>query len=215
MAIIRKLDLEDAGDALSDMRGEVAAAVLQRMNPQKAACAAAMMSPSELGTAVTLMREESVMSMLVEAPPAARVHHRVSAAGSGGASAQLHGSAHCVAFAQQAHRRRRRGGDPLENETVPRLRRCSSLSTPTVQKQIFLELDPESMCSIITAAYDPVQPDSTRRGIHLTPESVSIIFTTIAPEVCAKMIRHMQTDALGCELAAGRDATRAHASTCG
>ena len=37
VAIIRKLDLEDAGDALSDMRGEVAAAVLQRMNPQKAA----------------------------------------------------------------------------------------------------------------------------------------------------------------------------------
>ena len=81
-----------------------------------------------------------------------------------------------------------------------------------LQKQIFLELDPESMCSIITAAYDPVQPDSTRRGIHLTPESVSIIFTTIAPEVCAKMIRHMQTDALGCELAAGamQRATRTH-----
>ena len=78
IAIIRKLELEDAGDALSDMRPEVAAAVLQRLNPQKAACAAAMMSPTELSAAVVMMTEESVLSVLNDAPPAATcVYHRI------------------------------------------------------------------------------------------------------------------------------------------
>ena len=212
VAIIRKLDLEDAGDALSDMRGEVAAAVLQRMNPQKAACAAAMMSPSELGTAVTLMREESVVSMLVEAPPAARASIIESLPPEAAAQALNCMDPRTASLSLNKLIDADVAAAILSKMKPSHAAQMLEFINADLQKQIFLELDPESMCSIITAAYDPVQPDSTRRGIHLTPESVSIIFTTIAPEVCAKMIRHMQTDALGCELAAGamQRATRTH-----
>jgi len=212
IAIIRKLELEDAGDALSDMRPEVAAAVLQRLNPQKAACAAAMMSQTELSAAVVMMTEESVLSVLNDAPPAAR--------------ASIIESLPPAAAAQVMNGMDARAASLCVNKLIDpdvaaaiiakmkptKAAEMMQFIPADAQKAILIELDPVSMCALVTGAYEPTAADAIRRGLQVSPDTVSIIFTTAPAEECAKMVRNMQLDAQGCEIAAGamQRAARTH-----
>jgi len=212
VATIRKLELEDAGDALSDMRPEVAAACLQRLNPQKAACAAAMMTPAELSLAVTSMPTEAVISMIAAAPPAAR--------------ASIIESIPPEATAQLMNNMDAREGALCVNKMVDLDIAAAAIAKmkpskaaalmeflpAALVKQVFLEVDPLSMCAMLTAAYDPNMTDAVRKAMQPSADTISVIFTTAPPETCAKLVRFMQADPLGCELCASamQRASRTH-----
>ena len=212
VAMIRKLELEDAGDALSDMRPEVASAVLSRLHPQKAACAAAMMSPSELSDAVTAMPEQQAISMLVAAPPAARASIIESMPAEAAAQAMQGMDPRAAALCVN------KLVDPdvaaaIASKMKPM--KCVAMMEfipADLQKQILLEIDPVSLCGLLTAAYHPDTSAKARESLALSAETVSVIFTTVPPDTCSKMIQNMQLDATGCELAANamHRATRTH-----
>lgn len=212
VAIIRKLDLEEAGESLSDMRPEVAAAVLQRLNPQKAACAASMMTPAELSRAVCAMTEASVLTMLTDAPPAARAS--IIEAIPREAAAQAMNSLDPRAAALCISKN-------LDSDIVAGIiakmkpARVAEMLVFVPQDQItklFLELDPVSMCNIMCAVYDAEVSPGPKKGLHVSADALSIIFTTVSADVCAKMLSNMQTDPVGCELAASamQRAARSH-----
>lgn len=203
VAVIRKLELEDAGDALSDMRPEVAAAVLQRLNPSKAACAAAMMSPSELRAAVTSMKEASVISMIVDAPPAARAS--IIEALPPEAAAQLMNNMDprtaslCVSKLIETSVAAAIMAKMKPSHAVQVLQ----FIMPDLQKELFMEFDTLSLCALFTAAYNPDASPSVKKAVQTNSDTISTVFTTVPPEICAKMVTNMQQDALGCELVAG------------
>ena len=209
---LRKLELEDAGDALSDMRPEVAAACLQRLNPQKAACAAAMMTPSELSSAVTSMPLESVISMITSAPPAARASIIESIPPEAAAQAMNNMETRYAALCVN------KMVDPdIAASVISKMKPSKAAAMiefvpPDLQKQVLLELDPISMCSLLTAAYYPAMSDDVKKCMSPSPETVSIIFTTAPPEQCAKMVRIMQMHGAACEVCAGamQRASRTH-----
>ena len=212
VATIRKLELEDAGDALSDMRSEVAAACLQRLNPQKAACAAAMMTPAELSLAVTSMPLDSVIAMLASAPPAARASIIESIPPEAAAQAMNNMDARAAALCVNKMVDPDIAAAVISKMKPSKAAMMMEFVPLELQKQVLLELDPISMCSMLTAAYDPSVSDAVRKSMNPSPDTLSIIFTTAPPEKCAKMVRFMQTDATGCEVCAGamQRATRTH-----